>query len=75
MVDQVAVEAISLKSAARVLTVHKDTLKNWARAGKLLLVRLPGGHYRVPRSEIGRIRAGLSLSEKDAEKARTVMKK
>lgn len=71
MVDQVAVEAISLRSAARVLSVHKNTLKNWRRAGKIILVQLPGGHWRVPRSEIARIRAGIPLPAKGAQNEQT----
>ncbi len=55
---------LSLKEAARALSVHEQTLRNWERKGMIRLVRLPGSRYRrVPMSEIVRLRAWLRNGE------------
>ena len=41
--------------AAEILQVTTETIRRWVRAGKLAVVRLPGGHIRVPQAEIDRI--------------------
>ena len=38
--------------AADVLGVHVDTLKRWAREGKVVGVRLPGGHWKFTRADL-----------------------
>lgn len=51
---------VSLKEAARALSVHEQTIRNWERRGIIRLVRLPGSRYRrVPVSEIVRLQARL----------------
>ncbi len=51
---------VSLKEAARALSVHEQTIRNWERRGIIRLVRLPGSRYRrVPVSEIARLQARL----------------
>lgn len=49
-------EALTLQEAARILGVHEDTLKNWARRGLLKIIRVGPRLLRVPREEISRLR-------------------
>jgi excisionase family DNA binding protein len=47
---------LTLPEAARILKVHPITLKRWAKAHKVNLVRLPvGNRPRIARSEIERL--------------------
>ena len=48
----------NLPAAAAILSVHPQTLKRWHKQGKITLVELPGGHWRVPASEVTRLAAG-----------------
>jgi len=41
--------------AARELSISYPTLKQWIYQGKLHSVKTPGGHHRIPRSEIQRL--------------------
>jgi putative resolvase len=41
--------------AAKMLGVTTKTLKLWEKAGKIRCVRTPGGHRRIPESEIHRL--------------------
>ena len=45
----------TLPEAAEKLTVSARTIKRWYEQGLISLVRLPGGHFRVPASEIIRL--------------------
>ncbi|MEO7802956.1 MAG: helix-turn-helix domain-containing protein [Actinomycetota bacterium] len=40
---------------AASLGVTINTVKNWAKVGKIRSVRLPSGHYRIPASELDRL--------------------
>lgn len=44
---------------AASLGVTINTVKNWARAGKIQAVRLPSGHFRIPATEVDRLLQGL----------------
>ena len=44
--------------AARELGVSYPTLKQWIYQGKVDSVKTPGGHHRIPRSEIDRLTRG-----------------
>jgi len=44
-----------LDEAAGALRVSYPTLKQWIYRGKIRSVRTPGGHHRIPRSEIERL--------------------
>ena len=46
--------------AARVLGVSHQTLKQWIYKKRIRSVRTPGGHHRIPRSEVQRL-AGSPL--------------
>ena len=43
------------REAANVLGVSYPTLKQWIYHGKVKSVKTPGGHHRVPESEIDRL--------------------
>ena len=48
---------VSAAEAARLMSVDKATVIRWIRAGKLEGWQTPGGHWRIPRTEIERIRS------------------
>lgn len=48
-------ELLKLDEAAGALRVSYPTLKQWIYHGKIRSVRTPGGHHRIPRSEIDRL--------------------
>ena len=55
---------VTLKEAARTLSVHEQTIRNWERRGVIQLVRLPGSRYRrVPTTEIARLKAQMTQAE------------
>lgn len=55
---------VTLKKAARALSVHEQTIRNWGRRGVIRLVRLPHSrHRRVPTSEIARLKAQMIQAE------------
>jgi molybdopterin-binding protein len=43
------------REAAGILGISYPTLKQWIYRGKLKTVKTPGGHHRVPESEIDRL--------------------
>src|SRR5262249_45768324 len=43
------------REAARILGISYPTLKQWIYRGKILTAKTPGGHHRVPESEIDRL--------------------
>ena len=43
------------REAANILGVSYPTLKQWIYRGKIKTVKTPGGHHRVPESEIDRL--------------------
>jgi molybdopterin-binding protein len=43
------------REAARILGISYPTLKQWIYRGKLKTVKTPGGHHRVPETEIDRM--------------------
>lgn len=43
------------KEAAKLVTVSYPTIKQWIYAGKIRSVKTPGGHHRIPRSEVDRL--------------------
>jgi molybdopterin-binding protein len=51
-----------LPEAARLLSISSPTLKHWIQRGRIRAVRTPGGHYRVPQSEVRRL-SGMSKAE------------
>ena len=43
------------REAANILGISNPTLKQWIYRGKLKTAKTPGGHHRVPESEIDRL--------------------
>ena len=43
------------REAAHILGISYPTLKQWIYHGKIKSVKTPGGHHRVPESEIDRL--------------------
>jgi molybdopterin-binding protein len=43
------------REAARILGISYPTLKQWIYRGKIRTAKTPGGHHRVPESEIDRM--------------------
>lgn len=48
-------EMLKPLDAARLIGVSYPTLKQWIYNDKVRSVRTPGGHHRIPRSEVDRI--------------------
>jgi len=48
-------ELLHIPEAARELGVSYPTLKQWIYKHKIKTVMTPGGHHRVPRSEVDRL--------------------
>src|SRR6185312_14267530 len=44
-----------LRDACKVLGVSYPALKQWIYRGKIKTVKTPGGHHRIPESEIDRL--------------------
>jgi molybdopterin-binding protein len=47
-------ELLKPQEAARLMSVSYPTLKQWIYNGKVQSVKTPGGHHRIPRSEVER---------------------
>jgi excisionase family DNA binding protein len=47
-------ELLKPQDAARLMSVSYPTIKQWIYNGKVHSVKTPGGHHRIPRSEIER---------------------
>ena len=43
------------REAANILAISYPTLKQWIYRGKIKTAKTPGGHHRVPESEIDRL--------------------
>jgi len=50
-----AEELLRLRDAAVQLQISYPTIKQWIYNDKLRAVKTPGGHYRIPQSEIDRL--------------------
>ena len=48
-------ELLSPRDAARSLGISYPTLKQWIYRNKIKTMKTPGGHHRVPESEIDRL--------------------
>ena len=48
-------ELFRLNEAAAMMSVSFPTIKQWIYQGKLKSVKTPGGHHRIPQSEIERL--------------------
>ena len=50
------------RDAAQVLGISYSSLKQWIYRGKLKTVKTPGGHHRIPESEIDRFLPRVTLA-------------
>jgi molybdopterin-binding protein len=48
-------ELIKPQEAARLISVSYPTFKQWIYQGKVKTIKTPGGHHRIPLSEIDRL--------------------
>ncbi|MDI1242160.1 MAG: helix-turn-helix transcriptional regulator [bacterium] len=48
-------ESLKPKAAAEILGISYPTIKQWIYDGKIESVKTPGGHHRIPASEIERL--------------------
>ena len=55
-------EQVRLREAAELLGVSYQTLKLWIYQKKIRSVKTPGGHHRIPRSEIERLSGERKLA-------------
>jgi len=55
-------ELYRLGDAAKLMSVSFPTIKQWIYQGKLKSVKTPGGHHRIPRSEVERL-SGFKSAE------------
>lgn len=66
-------DLLTTGKVAGALGVTINTVKNWVAAGRITAVRLPSGHYRIPRSELERLLrgrpAGVELRRQAASRA------
>ena len=53
---------LSTGEFAAELKRPQRTVKFWCMRGWVRSVQTPGGHYRIPRAEVERVRAGKALS-------------
>ena len=62
------------REAANILGISYPTLKQWIYRGKLKTAKTPGGHHRVPESEIDRL-IPKSLERGDVSERRGAFRK
>ena len=62
------------REAANILGISYPTLKQWIYRGKLKTAKTPGGHHRVPESEIDRL-IPKSLDRGDVSERRGAFRK
>lgn len=48
-------ELFTPQEAARLISISYPTLKQWIYSGKIRSIKTPGGHHRIPRSEVERL--------------------
>jgi molybdopterin-binding protein len=59
------------RDAAQVLRISYASLKQWIYQHKLKSVQTPGGHHRIPESEIDRLLPRVTLKGKPEKRRRT----
>lgn len=64
---RVLVEAVSVQHAAIILDVHVNTIYNWIESGVVIAVHIGPRLLRIPRSEIARLRSGVTAPNSTQE--------
>ncbi len=61
-IDEILLEnqkqIFSVSAAAKYLGVHRLSVRNWTKKGKLKSFRTPGGHRRFKKEELDKVMAG-----------------
>ena len=57
-------ELLKVADAAREVSISYPTLKQWIYQGKVRSVKTPGGHHRIPRSEVDRLTGGPTVKQR-----------
>lgn len=65
-------ENLKPKDAAEMLGISYPTIKQWIYDGKIRSVKTPGGHHRIPASEIERV-SGNKPESRTARQNSSVM--
>lgn len=50
--DTQSEELLTVPDVARLLRVAGSTVRKWVASGRIPFVELPGGEYRIPRTEL-----------------------
>lgn len=58
--------SLSARAAGVYVAVHPETIKRWARSGRLPSVKTPGGQFRFRRSDLDAV---MTAVEPDPERA------
>jgi molybdopterin-binding protein len=72
MKTKTPVRLYPVRDACKILGISYPALKQWIYKRKIKTVKTPGGHHRVPQSEIDRLlpdiprRAGASVERRDS---------
>lgn len=56
-------ENLKPKDAAEQIGISYPTIKQWIYSGKIRSIRTPGGHHRIPASEVKRLSSGEAVTE------------
>ena len=59
---------LKLPEAAKLLNISYPTIKQWIYRGRIRSVRMPGGHHRIPQSEIDRLTQGVQAKRRGKQK-------
>jgi excisionase family DNA binding protein len=51
---------LTVSQAAAELAVHPATIRRWIADGRLHAIRLPGGTYRIRRTDVAQILGGAA---------------
>ncbi len=62
-------DLLTPKQAAKLIAVSYPTIKQWIYRGKIRSVRTPGGHHRIPRTEIQRLTSKAQIEGSIRKKA------
>lgn len=61
-------ESLKPKDAAKLIGISYPTIKQWIYEGKIESVKTPGGHHRIPETEIERL-TGAKIAAKNTNQA------
>ena len=61
--DAIGEPLLRTADVAALLRVSDRTVTSWARSGRIASVRMPGGHWRFPRSSVRALLGDASKEE------------